>query len=90
VSPWTPVAEVRDLTGMVTLAQRLMASNRSVATQATTGSRRRGEEHWVFERTGLPCRRCRTPIARAEQGLLPGERITYWCPRYQPGSRPPG
>ena len=28
----------------------------------------RGREHWVYERGGQPCRRCRTPIQRAEQG----------------------
>ncbi len=38
---------------------------------------------YVYGRAGRPCRRCRTPIARARQGLdLP--RLTFWCPACQP------
>ena len=44
----------------------------------------RGREHWVYERTGAPCLRCRTPILRADQGEPPRARGTYWCPRCQP------
>lgn len=33
----------------------------------------------VYERAGLPCRRCRTPIRRRTQG----QRATYWCPACQ-------
>jgi endonuclease VIII len=36
---------------------------------------------WVFERTGLPCRRCATPIRARGQG--DDNRTTYWCPRCQ-------
>jgi endonuclease-8 len=82
VSPWTPVASVYDLQGLVELAQRLLASNLGRWDQATTGSLRRGEKQWVFERAGSPCRRCGTPIRRANVGDY--ERITYWCPKCQP------
>lgn len=34
---------------------------------------------FVYERTGLPCRRCGTPIRQYTQG----QRSTYWCPRCQ-------
>jgi formamidopyrimidine-DNA glycosylase len=34
---------------------------------------------FVYERTGRPCRRCRTPIRQYTQGA----RSTYWCPRCQ-------
>ena len=44
----------------------------------------RGQEHWVYERAGQPCRRCRTAINRADQGPPPYQRGTYWCPSCQP------
>ena len=78
--PWTPVADVADVTGMVALAHRLIAANRGRWTQTTTGSLRRGETTYVYGRRAHPCRRCGTAIERAEQG----ERVTYWCPRCQP------
>jgi formamidopyrimidine-DNA glycosylase len=34
---------------------------------------------FVYERTGRPCRRCRTPIRHYTHGA----RSTYWCPRCQ-------
>jgi len=34
----------------------------------------------VYDREGLPCRRCRTPIAR----IVQAGRSTYFCPRCQP------
>jgi formamidopyrimidine-DNA glycosylase len=34
---------------------------------------------YVYERSGLPCRRCRTPVRRIAQG----QRSTYYCPRCQ-------
>ncbi len=36
----------------------------------------------VYGRRGKPCRRCGTPIKKAEQGQY--ARITTWCPRCQP------
>jgi endonuclease-8 len=84
VSPWRPVSEVDDLEGLVALAQRLLAANRGRWRQITTGVTSRGEELYVFERAGAPCRRCGTRISLARQG--DHERITYWCPTCQPGS----
>jgi endonuclease-8 len=43
----------------------------------------RDDRHWVYHRTGLPCRVCGTHIAMEELG---GRRL-YWCPTDQ--TRPP-
>ncbi|MCI4064866.1 Fpg/Nei family DNA glycosylase [Micromonospora sp. R77] len=80
VSPWTPVGAVPDLTGTVTLAQRLLAANRGRWTQSTTGSLHRGQTSYVYGRRAQPCRRCGTAIRKEELG----ERVTYWCPVCQP------
>jgi endonuclease-8 len=78
--PWTPVGQVDDLLGTVTVAQKLVASNRGRWTQTTTGSLRRGETSYVYGRRAQPCRRCGTAIQKSEQD----DRVTYWCPRCQP------
>jgi len=88
LSPWTPVADVPDLPAVIATAHRLMRANRDHPEQSTTGSLRRGETHWVFERQHRPCQRCGTRIEVGEQG--PADRaeyarVTYWCPRCQPG-----
>jgi len=88
VGPWRPVSDVDDLPALVDLAHRLLTANRSRWSQATTGSLRRGDQHWVFERAGAPCRRCGNAIRRAAVG--DHDRITYWCPRCQPGPAPDG
>jgi endonuclease VIII len=80
IHPATPVSNVDDLEGVVTLAQKLLRANRGRWTQATTGSVRRGQEVYVYGRVGAPCRRCGTLILRETQG----ERITFWCPVCQP------
>jgi endonuclease-8 len=86
VNPWTPVAEVPDLSKVVNMAYRLLQANKDRAVQATTGSTRRGETFYVFERSGHPCRRCGTRVQSGEQGPPGRERITYWCPTCQPRS----
>ncbi|HEU0104027.1 MAG TPA: DNA-formamidopyrimidine glycosylase family protein [Mycobacteriales bacterium] len=93
VSPWTRVADVADLPALVRTGRRLMRANREHWEQTTTGSLRRGEDHWVFERTGRPCRRCRTRVVSAEQsdpGAPAYARLTYWCRHCQPGPSPAG
>jgi endonuclease VIII len=84
VSPFTPVAAVRDLPRLVERAQRLLVANKDAPWQVTTGDGRRGHEHWVYGRAGRPCRRCGTRIEKAEQGEPGFERVTFWCPRCQP------
>lgn len=82
VWPWRPVGDVPDLPALVNLVQRMLAANLGRWTQSTTGTLRRGEEHHVYGRAGRPCRRCGTPIRRAEDGDY--ERVTFWCPSCQP------
>jgi endonuclease-8 len=87
VTPWTPVGEL-DLRRMVDRCVALMRFNRGRYTQSTTGSLRPHETHWVFERTGQPCRRCGTRVLSAMQGEPGQERFTYWCPSCQIGPAP--
>jgi endonuclease VIII len=84
VNPFTPVPEVPDLRRVVRMAHRLLDANKERAVQATTGSTRRGEQFYVFERSGQPCRRCGSRVESREQGPPGRERLTYWCPTCQP------
>jgi len=93
LTPWLRVGDVADVPALVRAGRRLMRANRGRVEQTTTGSLRRGEDHWVFERAGRPCRRCGARIASAEQTdpLAPAAqapRLTYWCPHCQPGGAP--
>jgi len=85
VHPWRPIGTVDDLPGLVELARRMLDLNKDRVDRVLTGNPARGEALWVYGRPGRPCRRCRTPVQRADQGPAPEERITYWCPRCQPG-----
>ena len=89
VTPWTTVGAVGDLGAILDRAHRLLDANKSRWQQSTTGDLRRGEQHWVFERAGRPCRRCGERILMAMQGDPPRERLSYWCPRCQRGPAPP-
>jgi endonuclease VIII len=84
VHPWRPVGTVGDLPGLVELARRMLDANKDRVDRVLTGTVGRGERTWVYGRPGRPCRRCGTPIQRADQGPAPEERITSWCPRCQP------
>ena len=91
-TPWTPVGAVDDdLAAVVRLARRLMQANKQHWSQSTTGSLRRGEEHWVFERGGRDCRRCGSRLRQAMQAEpeRPEQaRVCYWCPHCQRGPAP--
>jgi endonuclease-8 len=89
LTPWVTVADVPDLPKLVSTGRRLMMANRDHWEQSTTGNLRNGEHHWVFERSGRPCRRCGARILSAPQGRAPYERLSYWCPRCQLGPAPP-
>ncbi len=86
VSPWTPVGEVADVGALLDVAQRWLDRNKVHASQSTTGDPR--NEHWVYGRAGKPCLRCGTRVATAPQGDPPYDRVTFWCPRCQPGPHP--
>ena len=81
ISPLRLVADTDVDTRMALLdrARRIMLPNAHRSERTTTG--RRDVTRWVFERTGRPCRRCRTAVTSRWVGDPP--RITYWCPHCQ-------
>ncbi|HVS68130.1 MAG TPA: DNA-formamidopyrimidine glycosylase family protein [Mycobacteriales bacterium] len=83
--PWTPVGDVAGIDKVIDLSRRLLMANRDRDEQITTGNRRRGEQTWVYGRAGKPCRRCGTPIRKADQGRPGNERVTFWCAGCQTG-----
>jgi endonuclease VIII len=84
VHPWTPVGLVPNLDQVLDSAYRLLRRNRDHPEQSTTGSLARGQQHWVYLRSGQPCRRCGALIQHARQGVAPRDRETWWCPTCQP------
>jgi len=93
ITPWTRVGDVADLNAVVRRARRLMTANKGHWQQSTTGSLRRGEQHWVFERTNRPCRRCGASVREAmqrEDERPEQARVCYWCERCQAGPAPDG
>jgi endonuclease-8 len=59
--------------------------------QSTTGDLGEGAQHWVFERGGRGCRRCRDVVRTGGQDDGSSERedrIAYFCPTCQPGPHP--
>lgn len=79
--PISPVSSLPDPLRLVNRARDMLWANRSRWNRTTTGNRRPGQDLWVYGRAGEPCRRCGTPIRRAESG--DAERVTYWCPSCQ-------
>ncbi|MFE4633726.1 Fpg/Nei family DNA glycosylase [Streptomyces sp. NPDC056773] len=85
VTPWTPVGDLppRTLPRIAAAAHRLLDANKD-RRRNTTGSRRPGQELFVYGRAHRPCLRCGTPVREAPQD----DRPTYWCPRCQSGPTP--
>lgn len=89
VHPWAPAGDA-PMRRVVDRARALL--RRSVAGLADgTGILR--EERWVHGRSGLPCRRCATPVrvSSVEVGgpEAPGmERVVFYCPACQGGLGP--
>ena len=79
--PTSPVSSLPDPLRVVTRARDMLWANRTRMNRTTTGNRRGGQDLWVYGRAGEPCRRCGTPIRRAESSEE--ERVTYWCPSCQ-------
>jgi endonuclease-8 len=90
LNPWAPTRAAPDLRAVVDTAHRLLYANREHPAQSTTGSLRRGEQHWVYGRAGRPCRHCGSGIQMADQGPAPHARVTFWCPTCQPAVEPAG
>ncbi len=84
VNPWQRVGDVRSLPELLEQARRLLAANKERTNTVTTGVNARGAETWVYGRAGRPCRRCGTPIQKANLGPVIEERLAVWCPRCQP------
>jgi endonuclease-8 len=86
VSPWTRVQDVKPelLSKAVLLSRKLLHRNAWHPEQSTTGELTRGRQHWVYQRTGRPCRRCGTEIKSGRQGSFVPPRYTWYCPRCQP------
>jgi endonuclease-8 len=83
VAPETPVGRVPDLRRMVARAHQMLEVNAQRAQQSTTGDLARGRQFWVFDRGGLPCRRCGTTIRETRLGDPGRERTTFTCPTFQ-------
>ena len=93
VSPWTPVGDLTAdrVAKAVELSRTLLARNAWRPEQSTTGDLGENAQHWVFERGGRGCRRCRDVVRTAGQddGSPDHEdRIAYFCPTCQPGPHP--
>lgn len=88
--PWaSPTQLGHDKVGrIIARARRLMQANLTDVVQSTTGSRRRGEEHYVHGRSGRPCRRCGDTIRVAMIGPAPQDRTMFSCPTCQGGYGP--
>src|SRR3954470_20085441 len=91
VSPFRPGRAVdgalwaRLWADLVTLMKAGVRMGRIVTTRPEDRSRRRGgvtrdDAHYVYRRTGLPCRVCRNEV-RTE--VMAGRNL-YWCPVCQP------
>jgi endonuclease VIII len=61
---------------VVALARRLLMANADRPEQSTTGELARGAQHWVYERTGRPGRRCGTQVLSVMQGAASYARHT--------------
>ena len=70
---WSKLLKIGVQTGQMMTMDNLSKS----AYDGTLASR--SDRHWVYHRTGQPCRVCGTPIVMAEIG---GRKL-YWCPTDQ-------
>jgi endonuclease-8 len=74
VDPWRRLADLSDAEALA-----VVRAIRPLMRASADG--RRGGRRWVYDRAGLPCRRCQTPIRARGQG--DDNRTTYWCPACQ-------
>jgi endonuclease-8 len=84
VSPFELVGALSDeaLRGLIDESRLQLRANRTGSWPRTTrAGARRGEELWVYDRAGRPCRVCGTVVALRRQGDT--GRSTYYCPSCQ-------
>ena len=83
VDPWRRTRAVSDAEalGIVRGARPLMQASAERGGHITTFEGDRPGATWVYERQGLPCRRCQTIIRARGQG--DDNRTTFWCPGCQ-------
>jgi endonuclease-8 len=81
MNPWRRVSELgdEDLRLLLVKAQALLRA--SIGKENELGLKRR-PTMYVYMRGGQPCRRCRTTLRSAPQGV--DIRHTAWCPSCQP------
>jgi endonuclease-8 len=75
VDPWRPTGSVSDEEALAVVA----AARPRMLESATTGHQARDRS--VYDRAGMPCPRCGTPVAARGQG--DDNRTTFWCPGCQ-------
>jgi len=83
LQPFRPVSEVdrETLTRVVRCARDLLQRNAQPGVPQRTTTVGMRWPHWVYRRSGEPCRVCGTIIVMQRQGAL--HRSTYFCPNCQ-------
>ncbi len=76
LDPWRRSSEVSDDEALA-----VVRGLRPLMLESVERGGRGPGRRWVFERSGLPCRRCDTLIRARGQG--DDNRTTYWCPACQ-------
>ncbi len=84
VNPATLVGQlIQDqVDALIERARRLLVANATRSTRSTTGLPGPNGRNWVYDRAGLPCRRCGQAISKRMIGQP--ARVTYWCPGCHP------
>jgi endonuclease-8 len=85
VDPFRPAGSLSmdELRRIMEVARRQLSDNvrQHAPLRRTTRRVQPGENLWVYNRSGQPCRKCGEPIvARRHVG---DGRLTFWCPRCQ-------
>jgi endonuclease-8 len=84
IDPWRRTAEVSDDEALAIVRAIRPEIRRSACIGGPTVTYRPPRGHggtWVYDRAGLPCRRCGAKILARGQG--DDNRTTYWCPTCQ-------
>jgi endonuclease VIII len=76
IDPWRPLGRLRDEEALA-----LVDFARERMSRSALGDGFSSRPRSVYNRAGMPCPRCGTPIRRRGQGE--NNRLTYWCPGCQ-------